>query len=928
MFRLIDTFFFALERLWQQRWLVLWALVGLCAATTLALSLPLYSDAVNTTLLNSRLDTVPYAFRFRYLGAWKGNISPADVQAATSTTTQAFPQTVALPASYAVDYVRTGAWRVTLVRNNKALTPLSLGTLEGLDQAITISAGKWGADAAEPVKAGDPIPAMIPETLLYQMGVMVGDVLTVTPATGDPIKVKIAAQWRASNAKDPIWNFYPPKAFDNVILLPATALYEAISKQTKPIEEAAWYVVFNGAGIRTADISPLLGRIIEGQRVIDAALPGIRTEISPVDGLNKFNDDARALTTQLAVLILPVAGLVLYFVSLVAGLLVARQNQEDVTLRSRGMARMGVLGIHFTMWIVLAGIALGIGLALAPLLVNLVGRTTSFLRFDNPAGALDTVFTPTALLYGALTALLAASTGLYAAWRATANTITSFKTLSGRAQQAWWQRSYLDILILIPAYYVLYSLIAKNGLTADAANPFADPLPFLGPTLFVLGNTLLFLRLWPILMRIGSWWFSLGSGISAMMALRELTRSISRYRGGLLMMCFTLAVTGFTASMASTLDRNLRDQVDYSVGADAVIVTATDANSESAAPDATTGQTTQNITGYNILPIDDLLKIDGIAAASRVGRYQMQVMFPKGPVKGTVLGIDRSSMASVTKYRADYAALPLSDTFNLLASNRLGVIVSEKLAIDNNLKINQEITYQVFAFNQWRQQDKVPILGIVKYFPTLDPRKEPFIITNLEPLFELATTYLQYDAWLALKPGVNADTVLAAANDLGYPVVSYKVTSQILRAAETAPSRRGVLGFLSVGFVASILLTLVGNIVQSAASFRAQAVQLGTLRAMGMGGASVAEYLVLSQGLAVVSGIAGGTGIGALTTLLFLPLLDFGGGLPPYQVRVSWGDILTVYAVFAGVLLFVTFLMTILLGRQRLSSMVKLGDAA
>jgi putative ABC transport system permease protein len=797
--------------------------------------------------------------------------------------------------------------------------------LEGIEQSITIVAGKWPAD---PVQASDPYPALVPETMLYSMGIQVGDILQIQPASGDPIKVKVAAEWRANNAKDPIWNFYPPKAFDAVVFLKSDNLYTAISKIQKPIEEAAWYVVFNGKGIRTADIGPLLGRITDGQRLIDAALPGIRTEISPVDGLVKFNEDARQLTVQLAVLILPVAGLVLYFVSLVAGLLVTRQNQEDITLRSRGMARTGVLGIHFTMWFVLAGLALGIGVALSPPLVNLVGRTTSFLKFDNAEGALEVVFTPTAIAYGAITALIAASTGLYAAWRATANTITSFKILSGRARQAWWQRIYLDFLILIPAYYVLYSLVAKKGLSADAANPFSDPLPFLGPTLFVLGNTLLFLRIWPFLMRIGAWWFSLGRGISALMALRELTRSIGRYRGTLLMMCFTLALTGYTASMASTLDRNLRDQVDYNVGADMVIVTAADANSETGSPDATTGQSSQTVTGYNILPAEDLLQIDGVAAVSRVGRYQMQVMFPKGPVKGTILGIDRATMATVTKYRTDYASLPLADLFNQLAGNRTGVIISEKLALDNNLRINQEITYQVFAFNQWRQQDKVPIVGIVKYFPTLDPRTEPFIITNLEPLFELATTYLQYDAWMALKPGANPDAVIAKATDMGYPVVTAKVTSEILRAAETAPTRRGVLGFLSVGFVASILLTLVGNIVQSAASFRAQAVQLGTLRAMGMGGRSVAEYLVLSQGLAVLSGIGGGTGLGALTTLLFLPLLDFSGGLPPYQVRVSWSDILTVYAVFAGVLIFVTLLMTILLGRQRLSSMVKLGDAA
>jgi putative ABC transport system permease protein len=927
MFRFFDTLFFALERLWQQRWLVLWALVGLAAATTLAISLPLYSDAVNTTLLNSRLDEVPYAFRFRYLGAWKGNIGTEDVRSATATTTSAFPQTVALPTRTMVTYVRTGAWRVTLKRNNRPLTPLSIGTLEGVEKSIVISAGQWPSTQTLPA---DTFPALVPETLLYSMGIQVGDVLELTPSgTGaTPVKVQVVAQWRAANPNDPLWNFYPPKAFDAVVFIPSASLYPAIEKLTKPIEEAAWYVVFNGLGLRTADIGGLLTRIQDGGRVIDASLPGIRTEISPVDGLLKFNQDAQQLTVQLAVLIMPVAGLVLYFVSLVAGLLVTRQNQEDVTLRSRGMSRVGVLSIHFTMWIVLAGIAFGIGMVASPPLVTLVGRTTSFMRFDNVAATLEIVFTPTVIISGVITGLIAASTGLYAAWRATANTITSFKTLSGRAQQAWWQRTYLDTLILIPAYYVLYSLQARNGLTADAANPFADPLPFLGPTLFVLGNTLLFLRMWPFFLRIGAAWLSVGRGISALMALRELTRNVSRYRGTLLMMSFTLALTGYTASMASTLDKNLRDQVDYSVGADLVVVTAADTNSETTGVDSTTGQSTQNITGYNILPIEDLATIPGVAAASRVGRYQMQVMLPRGPVKGTILGVDRASMAAVTLYRNDYSTEPLSDMLNKLATNRFGLIVSEKLAVEQNLKINQEITYQVYVFNQWRQQEKVPIVGIVKYFPTLDPRKEPFIITNLEPIFEIATTYLQYDAWLALKPGVDANKILATAAEKGFPIVTSRVTGQILRAAETEPSRRGVLGFLSVGFVASIVLTLVGNIVQSAASFRAQSVQLGTLRAMGLGGGAVGLYLIETQGLAVLSGIAGGTAIGAATTLLFLPLLDFGGGLPPYQVRVSWYDILTVYAVFATVLLIVTMLMTVVMGRQRLSSVVKLGEAA
>ena len=58
-----------------------------------------------------------------------------------------------------------------------------------------------------------------------------------------------------------------------------------------------------------------------------------------------------------------------------------------------------------------------------------------------------------------------------------------------------------------------------------------------------------------------------------------------------------------------------------------------------------------------------------------------------------------------------------------------------------------------------------------------------------------------------------------------------------------------------------------------------------------------------------------------------LPLLDFSGGLPPYLVRVAWSNIFLVYAAFAGILFAVTFGTTAFLGRERLSTIVKLGDA-
>lgn len=925
MFRFFDSLLFAFERLWQHRILVLWALVGLVAATTLALSLPLYVDAVNTNLLAARLHQPPYSFRFRYLGSWSGNIKQSDVTSVTNAVDDGFVKKMALPVEQTVNFVRGGAWSIRL-GTNKNLGAFSIGSLQGAENQMQITAGQW---PPKPVKDGDPVPVLLPEGMLLKMGVNVGDDLTVTPNGGaKPFKMHVAALWKPVNANDPAWVF-APKYFDEVMLIQQDDLWKVMQGIDKPIEEGTWFLIFNGQNVKTSDVQGILARAIDGKRDVVSVFSGVRMESKDaqvIDDLTAFSAEVNVLTQQLIIMILPVAGLVLYFVSLVAGLLVSRQQQQDVTLRSRGMSRQAILNVHILMWLILAGTGLGIGLLAAPYVVRLVGQTTSFLRFDNLNAPLAVVFTPQAIAAGAVTSLLAASSGLFMAWRATRQTITSFSQQAARASRAWWQRLNLDILLLIPAGYVFYTLKSRGGLASQADNPFADPLVFVGPTLFSLGATLLFLRIWPFVLRIASGIVAQGRGISTLMALRELTRSIGRYRGALLMMCFTLSLTGFTASMASTLDRSLDDTINYRIGADAVLVTAADTNG-SASTDAS-GNSIQTVTGFNTLPATDLLSIKGVTQVSRVGQYPAQIILAGQRPDGYVLGIDRAAMPAIAKFRLDYASEPIADLLNKLALNRTGVILNRAAADKYRLKVGQQITYQVSALSQWYQA-KVTIVGLIDYFPTQDPNSGKFfMLTNIDPLWEIVGTQLPHDIWLSLALGADSAAVEKQVQELGFPVVEWKDPQVALYEAKIAPARRGVLGFLSVGFIASIVLTLVGNIIQSAASFRAQAVQLGALRAMGLGSLAVGAYLIMSQGLFVAGGILGGTSIGAMTTLLYLPLLDFGGGLPPYLVRVAWGDIFLVYAIFAGVLAFVTLFTTMILGRERLFTVVKLGESA
>lgn len=922
MFRLFDILGFTLERIWQHVILVFWVLVGISVATTLALSLPLYVDSVYTGILDSRLDDPPYAYRYRYLGAWNGNIGIDDMQVASSAIENRFVEQVGLPADMRVRYVRGGTWQARFAESNVPIGTFGVGSLQGAESQMIISGGEW-----PPTEETERVPLLLPEIMLFANGVQIGDELTIQRQGGQPVDAYVAAFWRAANATDPSWIF-PPKFFDAVLLVEPQTLLDLIAEVEDPIDEVGWLIRFDGSRLRTSEIDALLANSASGQRQVDRVLPGISldTNTSPDDNLRAFNAEVDLLTRQLFIIILPVGGLVLYFVALVAGLLVSRQQSEDVTLRSRGMTRSRVLIVHVLMWLMIIGTALGIALVASPFVVQLIGRTASFLNFTGVTSVTGIVITREALTIAIATGFITASSGLFLAWQVTRQNINSLKRMSISPAKAWWQRSYLDIMAIVPAIYVLWQLQNQDGIQTSADTPFADPLTFIGPTLFALGLTLLFLRVLPMVLGFLARIIGVTSNIAFLMALRELTRSMGRYRGTLLMTAFTLSLTGFTASMASTLDASLVDVINYRVGSDLVLVTIADAQTETS-QDADTGETSQEVVGYNAPPTGQLYNVEGIQTLSRLGKYDGRLTVGGQRLTGTVIGIDRAGLAAASRMRSDFSDVPLANMLNELAGNRTGIILDSRVAEQYGVLLGEELRYQVRALDEWQTEIRAVVVGFIDYFPTVDPAAQQFfLITSIDPVFEVVGSVLPYNIWIDVAPGYTAEQVQENILAIDFPVLRWVEPQEQLQVAQAEPARRGVLGFLSIGFVASITLTLIGAVIQSTASFTAQSAQLGSLRAMGLGSFSMRIYIILLQGMIAASGILSGTAIGVGTTLLFLPFYDFSGGLPPYQVRVDWDNITIVYAMFAGVLLVVTIMLSLVLSRQQLSNVVKLGD--
>ncbi|MCB0137544.1 MAG: hypothetical protein KDD75_20745, partial [Caldilineaceae bacterium] len=105
--------------------------------------------------------------------------------------------------------------------------------------------------------------------------------------------------------------------------------------------------------------------------------------------------------------------------------------------------------------------------------------------------------------------------------------------LARTVRKPWWQRAWLDVLLLIPAGYGIY-LVRQQGSIfvpggAEAGDLFDNPLLILLPALVALALTLLILRLLPLFMSFFAWLAARTGSVGFLLATRYLAREPGLY---------------------------------------------------------------------------------------------------------------------------------------------------------------------------------------------------------------------------------------------------------------------------------------------------------------------------------------------------------------------------------------------------------------
>ena len=295
---------------------------------------------------------------------------------------------------------------------------------------------------------------------------------------------------------------------------------------------------------------------------------------------------------------------------------------------------------------------------------------------------------------------------------------------------------------------------------------------------------------------------------------------------------------------------------------------------------------------WNFLPIADHLNIPGVEAAARVGRYDASVTLSGSSVNGQALGVDRSDFAQVAFFRDDFANESFISLINRLAARPDAVLVDETtwekfgLNTGDTLPIQFELQGEMFELN-------FTVVGVFSRFPTWSPGYDgALFVMNLENLFESIGAIQPYDVWLKTQEDAKAADIVNGINQMGVVVITTQDARAQYEQILEEPGRQGVLGMLSIGFLASAGLALVLLLLYILFSFRERSIQLGVLRAIGMNVRQMRQIMAGELAFLIVCSLVIGTLIGALAVALYVPYLpiETGTGVDalPLISQVSW----------------------------------------
>ncbi len=402
--------------------------------------------------------------------------------------------------------------------------------------------------------------------------------------------------------------------------------------------------------------------IARGITALERTLSGSETRLHVDSGLVEVLDtyDQKLFFTRLPlfVLLLQIGGIVAYYLVMVSTMLVERQASELALLRSRGATTAQLLVQYGIEGVLLSVAAAATGPPIAAFVIAALGRTPEFESLSG-GGLLEVNVSSGAYLLAGAGALIAFSALMLPAWRATRNTMVELKHASARPRPTpLFMRYYLDVVFVLLSALVFWQLSQQEDLFSESlfGEVQADPFLLLTPAVFLLTVGIVFLRLFPVVLRIVAAVVGRTSSVAVLVGMRSLVRNPTHYTRLILLLMFATGVGMFGASFRATLQQSYDDRASYFVGAD---VRAADLRGLSGAGEFAFREAVEDVPATIVSPV-----------ARIGGRITSQAGF----ANIDFLGVEPETFSKVGYFRSDFSEQSLDEIAKTLEPNDISLV--------------------------------------------------------------------------------------------------------------------------------------------------------------------------------------------------------------------------------------------------------------
>lgn len=605
--------------------------------------------------------------------------------------------------------------------------------------------------------------------------------------------------------------------------------------------------------------------------------------------LNNYNNVVRNIQGPIILLSGAVLILMLYHLVTTVNLVLEQQLAEWASMSSRGANVRQLVALQGVTMLILGGIGFAVGPFLAYVILQgltLVGPLAAATGGIIPIAGIPATAFQLSAIAAALAVLMLTLPAIPAARRS----LAQFKQMSARPpSRPIWARFGLDlVLILVGIGFMARLLFFVEGdfsqtlglltsdpgrliqLIIDSANRSGglnDPLNLLGPALLLTGVALLWLRLFPLLMRLIGSILGRSNSLTAPLSVWNVERDPGHYAQLVLLLIGTLALGTAALALGSTRDQGAWTASRLATGG-SIRVTF----------DPQKGQSDK--VAWTNLP--------GVTGTAYLTSFQNQPRPGENDIY--LVGIDPATLIKTFPETAATASVLTNQPTDQRPP--VPVVISAWMAQEEGRALNKtRLPLQVgqtevaeLSLPIGKLSFKYQIVGITRFFPSLD-QKQYFLIMDARTVTRLVNNAVPTGAQLNGPTQVWLETTdrqpSTALQDAiqktpGVTDVTYAWDQYNVLLREPLPA--ALAGMLYAGFWVSLLLSLLDFAFYLVVTARRRSLGFAVLQALGWNINNIWALLIAEQAALIIPALLVGVALGVVLAYVILPFLALVGG--------------------------------------------------